>query len=50
MRIALCTFYPVFSGTGGAEKVFWLMANEFANRGHEVTAIGFEKTYMNPFF
>lgn len=50
MKIALCTFYPIFKGSGGAEKVFWNMANEFCNRGHEVTAIGFEEGYSESFY
>lgn len=50
MKIVLCSFYPVFSGTGGAEKVFWLMANELSRRGHDVTAVGFEKNNTKPFF
>lgn len=50
MKIALCTQYHVFTGSGGAEKVFWNMANEFTNRGHSVIAIGFEEKTQKPFY
>ena len=43
MRIMLCSFHPVFTGTGGAEKVFWSMADHFASIGDEVLCLGFER-------
>ena len=43
LRILICSCHPVFSGSGGAERVFWNMANHFASAGHEVLALGFER-------
>ncbi len=43
MRILLCSNYPVYTGTGGAEKVFWEMGDHFAAQGSEVMCLGFEK-------
>ena len=43
MRILLCSNYPVFTGSGGAEKVFWDMGDHFATEGNEVMCLGFEK-------
>ena len=50
-KVLLCSFYPVFSGTGGAEKVFWRMSNELVLREYDVYALGFESKDNNtPFF
>ena len=50
-KVLLCSFYPVFSGSGGAEKVFWRMSNELVLRGYDVYALGFESKENNsPFF
>ena len=50
-KVLICSFYPVFSGTGGAEKVFWRMSNELVSRGYDVYALGFESKKNNsPFF
>lgn len=43
MRILLCSNYPVFTGSGGAEKVFWEMGDHFASEGNDVMCLGFEK-------
>lgn len=43
MRILLCSFHPVFTGTGGAEKVFWNMGDHFASAGNRVLCLGFER-------
>jgi len=43
MKILICTTHPVFTGTGGAEHVFWNMANHFNRAGHEVVCLGLEK-------
>ncbi len=43
LHILICSCHPVFSGSGGAERVFWNMANHFASAGHEVLALGFER-------
>ena len=39
MRIAVVTIGRVYKAYGGTEKVFFDMVNNFAMRGHEVTAI-----------
>lgn len=43
MKILLATSYPVFSGTGGAEKVFWELSDHFKENGNDVACMGFEK-------
>jgi len=50
MKIALCSVYPVFKGTGGTERVFWNMADAFIERGYTVIAIGFEKGGTSSFY
>ena len=50
MNICLIRFGAVVESEGGTEKVLCNMANEFANRGHNITIICCEKKQGKPFF
>lgn len=46
----LVNYWRVIDSLGGAEKVFFNMANELVNRGYEVVAVGMEDKVGKPFF
>ena len=50
MNICLMRFGAVVESEGGTEKVLCNMANEFTNRGHNITIICCEKKQGKPFF
>lgn len=50
MNICLIRFGAVVESEGGTEKVLCNMANEFTNRGHNITIICCEKKQGKPFF
>ena len=50
MNIMLFTTGTVIGTCGGAEKIFFDMANNLANRGHNVCAIAFDDKQGTPFW
>lgn len=50
MNIMLFTTGTVVNTAGGAEKIFFEMANSLADRGHDVNAVAFDDTEGEPFF